>query len=125
MKKLLLYISVIIFAICSSAWGVDCSDSDTSKWNNCIGTYTWSDGAKYVGEYKNGKKHGQGTFYFSDGRVWDGQWKNDDWVSGKKYAKGEVVDLLILDEEKEYTCKFYPEDVDPEWNDDSDDFPFK
>jgi len=43
----------------------------------------------------------------------------------KKYAKGEVVDLLILDEEKEYTCKFYPEDVDPEWNDDSDDFPFK
>ena len=43
----------------------------------------------------------------------------------KKYAKGEVVDLLTLDEEKEYTCKFYPEDVDPEWNDDSDDFPFK
>ena len=43
----------------------------------------------------------------------------------KKYAKGKVVDLLILDEEREYTCKFYPEDVDPEWNDDSDDFPFK
>ena len=43
----------------------------------------------------------------------------------KKYAKGKVVDLLILDEEKEYNCKFYPEDVDPEWNDDSDDFPFK
>jgi hypothetical protein len=43
----------------------------------------------------------------------------------KKYTKGKVVDLLILDEESEYNCKFYPEDVDPEWNDDSDDFPFK
>ena len=26
------------------------------------GTYTWVDGSKYVGEWKNQKPHGQGTF---------------------------------------------------------------
>ena len=44
--------------------------------------------------------HGQGTFYFSDGRVWDGQWENNDWVSGKKYAKGEYKDSVIADNNK-------------------------
>ena len=38
------------------------------------GTYTWSDGGKYVGEFKNGKKHGQGTFTSPDGYSYTGRW---------------------------------------------------
>jgi hypothetical protein len=30
-------------------------------WNNCQSTYTFPSGEKYTGEFKNGKKHGQGT----------------------------------------------------------------
>ena len=29
---------------------------------NSQGTYTWSNGDKYVGEYKDGERHGQGTY---------------------------------------------------------------
>ena len=33
------------------------------------GTFTWANGDKYVGEFKDGKRHGQGTFTGSDGTV--------------------------------------------------------
>ena len=46
---------------------------------NCVngyGTYTWRDGAKYVGEYRDGKRHGQGTKTWPDGTVKRGIWEN-------------------------------------------------
>ena len=43
--------------------------------HNCFGTWTSEDGDKYVGEIKDGKKHGQGTFTFVDGRVVEGSGK--------------------------------------------------
>jgi S1-C subfamily serine protease len=36
--------------------------------HNCYGTYTWADGSKYVGEWKDGKQHGQGTYTFGKGK---------------------------------------------------------
>ena len=41
------------------------------------GTYTWADGHKYVGEFKDGKYHGQGTYTWADGRKYVGEWKDD------------------------------------------------
>ena len=44
-----------------------CEGSPTTKhyvyknWTNCEGTLTYNDGSKYVGEFKDGKPHGQGT----------------------------------------------------------------
>ncbi len=43
------------------------------------GTYTWTGGNKYVGEYKNDLHHGQGTFTWADGTVIEGLWKNGDF----------------------------------------------
>ncbi len=40
-------------------------------------TYIWSDGDKYVGEFLEGKKHGQGTITFTSGRKYVGEWKDD------------------------------------------------
>ena len=54
------------------------------------GTHTFADGTKYVGEYRDGTRHGQGTYTFADGRVWIGLFSDDEWVSGKKYAAGEA-----------------------------------
>ena len=34
-------------------------------------------GTKYVGEYKDGKRHGQGTFTHPDGGKYVGEWKDD------------------------------------------------
>ena len=47
---------------------------------NGQGTYTWSDGAKYVGEFKDGKKHGQGTYTFANGNTDKGYYMNGDFI---------------------------------------------
>lgn len=36
--------------------------------------FTWPDGRKYDGEWKNGKQHGLGTYYSSKNEVKRGQW---------------------------------------------------
>ena len=42
------------------------------------GTLTFADGNKYVGQFKDGQKHGLGKFTFASGRVHhDGEWVND------------------------------------------------
>ncbi|KAJ9595979.1 hypothetical protein L9F63_012800 [Diploptera punctata] len=38
----------------------------------------------YVGDWWNGKKHGQGRYHYADGSCFDGEWKN-----GKRNGKGE------------------------------------
>jgi len=49
--------------------------------------YIFDSGSRYEGEYKSGKKHGQGTFHFADsGNVYVGQWQ-----SGKKHGYGVQV----------------------------------
>ena len=53
-------------------------------WNNCKGTHTQADGSKYVGEFKDGKKHGKGTFTeIRYGVKYEGKWKN-----GRRHGKG-------------------------------------
>ena len=63
------------------------------------GTYFFSDGGKYNGEFKDGIKHGKGTYYYSTGNIYDGEWVNDKrtgygtyiWKNGEKY-EGQFVD---------------------------------
>jgi len=43
---------------------------------------TYSDGAKYVGEFKKGARHGQGTYIFPDGTKYVGEFK-DGWKHGQ------------------------------------------
>jgi hypothetical protein len=52
-------------------------------WHNCVGIYTYDDGAKYVGEWKGDKKHGQGTYTWPSGSSYVGEWKD-----GKKHGQG-------------------------------------
>ena len=124
------YLTILV-AICvllplSSAWALpECEGSPVKEddreifWTNCVGTYTyangekyvggWKDGKKhgqgtytypngknYVGEFKDDKKHGQGTYTWADGKVWDGQWKDGKWDNGRKYFKGEWKLFLIV-----------------------------
>ena len=44
------------------------------------GTYTWANGNKYVGEYKDDMMHGQGTYTSADGTITKGLWKNGEFV---------------------------------------------
>jgi len=47
------------------------------------GTYTFANGNKYVGEWKDDKFHGQGTFTWANGDQYIGEWKDS-----KKHGKG-------------------------------------
>ena len=44
------------------------------------GTFTFPDGRKYVGEWRNDKKYGQGTLINVDGTKHIGQWKGEKFV---------------------------------------------
>ena len=56
----------------------------TSPWSDCVGTFSFSNGDKYVGEFRNDKIHGQGTFTFSkSGNKYVGEFRN-----GKKHGQG-------------------------------------
>ena len=45
--------------------------------NNGYGTYTYANGNKYVGEFKDAKRNGLGTYTFANGTVDKGIWKNN------------------------------------------------
>ena len=71
-----------------------CTGNVASKWTNCIGTFAWPDGRKYVGEYSDGKPNGQGTFMWSDGRKYVGLYSDSQpngqgtftWPDGRKHV---------------------------------------
>ena len=63
--------------------------------HNCTGTYTWENGDKYVGDWKNNKMHGLGTYYYKESdNKYVGDWKNNKmhgfgtfyWNEGDKYV---------------------------------------
>jgi hypothetical protein len=58
-----------------------------TTWENCFGTYTFDEGEykghKYVGEYRDGKRNGQGTYTFPDGRKYVGEYRD-----GKRNGQG-------------------------------------
>ena len=70
------------------------ADCEGDCWNG-QGTYTWESGDEYVGEWKDGKRHGQGTqTQLILGSKYVGEWKDGVahgqgtylFPSGKKYV---------------------------------------
>ena len=75
MKKLLVILLCLpmIFS-CRDKTGCILGDCE-----NGYGTFIWPSGNKYVGEWKDGKKHGQGTYTYADGTIEKGLWENDEF----------------------------------------------
>ena len=100
LKTLIMKLLLLLLALPIIGFGQKCISG------NCVngqGTYTYANGDKYVGEYKddkiygqgtftraNGNKyvgelmdnkmHGQGTFTFTDGTIGRGLWENGNIV---------------------------------------------
>lgn len=68
-----------------------CSGTNVQTWNKCYGVATWPNGARYEGEFGNGKPHGQGSVWLSNRDTYVGQLKHGlahgqgsyTWGSGK------------------------------------------
>ena len=54
--------------------------------------FTSPRGGKYEGEFKDGKKHGQGTYIKTEGRKYVGEWKDGERWNGTLYDKeGKII----------------------------------
>ena len=87
MKKLLpllMVFGVFLGSVGESFALPPCPGSYSSNtWTDCIGTYIDANGNKYVGEFRDGKRHGQGTHTYDPDRKYVGEWKDD-----KYHGKG-------------------------------------
>jgi clan AA aspartic protease (TIGR02281 family) len=55
-----------------------CQSYPNTDWTGCTGTYTYPDGRKYIGEWRNGSRNGHGTMTWPDGAKYVGDWRDDD-----------------------------------------------
>ena len=77
----------------------DCPSGKNVRWHNCFGNYTYANGNKYVGEWKDNQKTGQGIFTWTSGNIYVGEFKDNKnngqgtltFASGDKYV-GEFND---------------------------------
>ena len=78
----------------------ECEGEYGAQWTNCEGTFMLPNVGKYVGEWKDGKYHGQATLTLADGRKYVGEFKDGSWdglgtltCGSKKYTlKGGKID---------------------------------
>jgi len=68
-----------------------CPSDPTAYYDNCFGTYTYADGDKYVGEWKDGEFNGQGTLTYANGTVKKGIWKNNEFQYAQKVTPTVIV----------------------------------
>ena len=50
-----------------------CRGNQSAQWTNCWGISRSPDGARYEGEYRDGKRNGQGSYTFRDGGKYVGE----------------------------------------------------
>ena len=82
---ILLSIALLALLLTTTAHALpDCPK--TGVYHNCYGTYTFPDDSKYVGEWKDNKKHGKGTYTYSNGDKYTGEYKDN-----KRHGKGTVT----------------------------------
>ena len=91
MSKILhiVFIVAILQLGSTEAWGRSSCPSFSVPpvdWTNCFGTSTLANGDKYVGEFKNGKNHGQGTYTYASGAKFSGEWHD-----GLQHGQGSYI----------------------------------
>jgi hypothetical protein len=75
MKKLLFILCLITSSILFAQSNLPPCNGNFS--GPCFGTYEYPSGDKYLGQYRDGKRNGQGTFIFANGEKYVGQWKDN------------------------------------------------
>jgi hypothetical protein len=95
MKNLSLKICLVTAAFFGSVglgFASDLPDCPSSGYfDNCFGTWTFENGNQYVGEYKDGKRNGQGTYTYSPKSEWAGEQYVGEYKDGKRNGQGKYT----------------------------------
>ena len=84
MEKLFILTILLISQFSGAVFADECTEG------NCVdgqGTYTYTNGSRYVGEFKDGKKYGKGTFTYVDGRTRTGTWFGNKYLGTPEAAE--------------------------------------
>ena len=74
-----------------------CPNAYDSSWTNCVGEQSLPNGDKYIGEYIDGKRSGQGIETLVIGITYMGEFKNNEYNGqGTIYSIFSKLLLLIL-----------------------------
>ena len=97
MKYISIKICLVILALFGVASASDLPDCPTNVWHNCFGSYTWANGDKYIGDWKDNKLNGQGTMAKANGAVEKGIWKDSELLNATSlaYKVGQLARVLV------------------------------
>ncbi|MFT5167964.1 MAG: hypothetical protein ACI8P3_003203 [Saprospiraceae bacterium] len=89
MKQLMSLVVMILTMCTPPILNAQCLSG--SCWNG-KGTYIYPSGAKYTGNFRDGKIQGKGTLYFSNGNKYSGDWTNQyrDGEGKLEFSNGDV-----------------------------------
>ena len=131
-------VAILLLSLASTAYALpNCPSDQNQRYDNCFGTYIWGSGPnkgdkyvgewkddkrhgqgtntsanapnkgdKYVGEYKDGNIHGQGTYTWDNGDKYVGEWKDD-----KKHGLGTYTFARGKKDEGYYLSGKYVPDI--------------
>ena len=97
---------------------IDKLSEGQNKIENGQGTYTYPNGEKYVGEWKDGEQNGQGTYTYPNGDKYVGEFKddkqngqgtkswNDGWKDFGSWKNGEIWNGTEYDEDGKIWSKY-------------------
>jgi len=92
MQNISIKICLVIVALFGGVAGAsdlpDCPSDTNARWHNCFRTWTFSSGSKYVGEWKDDERTGQGTFTFGPESEWAGDKYVGEWKDNKLNGQG-------------------------------------
>ena len=75
-RVLFLSVMLLLVNVASAAALPPCPTGPSAYFHNCEGIYTWADGRKYVGEWRDDLPNGQGTFTFANGDKYVGDFRD-------------------------------------------------
>lgn len=65
-----------------------CPENDSrANWTNCLGEWSEINGNQYVGEFRDGKYHGQGKLFSGGFNDKEGIWENGRFQDAKRLRK--------------------------------------
>ena len=76
------FFALMLVGVCAFGQSKLPACPSSGYFHNCFGTVVLNTGTKYVGEFQDGKRNGQGTYIYPDGGKYVGEFK-DDMIRGQ------------------------------------------